>query len=269
MPVPETGRQYRTVRKVRLGDVRASGRLRLDALARYLQDVANDDAMDAELDGAMSWVVRRVTIAVYQWPVFADHVELVTFCGAIGSRFAERRTSILVDGVLRADADALWVFFDPASGRPAVLGPQFLQIYGEAAGGRRASSRLTHPAPPDGARRRPWPQRTTDYDLLGHTNNAIGLAAVEEVVGEGGVPAEVEVEYRDAIEPGDEVHLVTAAANGRDLEGQRQAIGPASDLPSVALWLTVAGQVRFSARMLGAGLDTGLGAGLETDLGAG
>ena len=41
--------------------------------------------------------------------------------------------------------------------------------------------------------------------------------------------------------------------------------GPAGDLPSVALWLTVAGQVRFSARMLGADLETGL----DTSLGAG
>jgi acyl-ACP thioesterase len=221
---------------VRLGDVRMGGRLRLDALARYLQDIANDDAMDAGLEGAMSWVVRRVTIEVGRWPQFADMVELITFCGAIGSRFAERRTSVLVGGEAVIEANSLWVYFDPISGRPAVLPAQFDELYAQAAGGRKASSRLGHPPPPAGAARRAWPQRVADHDLLGHTNNAVALAAVEEALGDG-VPAsvEVEVEYRDAIEPGDAVELVTVQEPG--------------EATPDAMWLTVAGQVRVSGRM--------------------
>ena len=45
---------------MRLGDVDPSGRLRLDAIARYLQDVASDDAADAGLD--TGWVARRTLI---------------------------------------------------------------------------------------------------------------------------------------------------------------------------------------------------------------
>src|SRR5215217_7895312 len=56
VPVPERGRTFTASRLTRLGDVSPGGRLRFDAIARYLQDVANDDAVDAALEGAMAWV---------------------------------------------------------------------------------------------------------------------------------------------------------------------------------------------------------------------
>jgi len=41
------GRHYATEAVVRLGDVLPSGEARLDAVARYLQDAASDDAVTA------------------------------------------------------------------------------------------------------------------------------------------------------------------------------------------------------------------------------
>ena len=58
------GRTFRTERTVRLGDVDSGGWLRLDAIARHLQDVASDDALDADLPNPMGWVVRRTMIRV-------------------------------------------------------------------------------------------------------------------------------------------------------------------------------------------------------------
>src|SRR3954468_4318440 len=181
VPVPVSGRVYRAGRQVRLGDVRPCGRLRLDALARYLQDVANDDAIDAGLPNAMGWVVRRVEFELApRLPSFRDEVELVTFCGGTGSRWAERRTDVCVDGETLARAAALWVHVDPVRGRPMPLPPAFLELYGEAAAGRSVAARLRHDPPPDGAPASHWPLRATDLDLLGHVNNAIALAAVED-----------------------------------------------------------------------------------------
>ena len=240
VPEPTSGRIYRATRSVRLGDVRPSGRLRLDALSRYLQDVANDDARDADLPNAMGWVVRRVAMELGpRLPSFREDVELATFCGGTGSRWAERRTDISVDGDVLVRVAALWVHVDPVSGRPAKLPPEFLELYGEAAGGRVVTSRLQHEPPAaaeasdaaeavSGVRPcRRWPLRVTDFDLLGHVNNAIALAALEDsLVRDEGVPARVEVEYRDAIEPDDQVDLVREP--GR-------------------MWLVVDGRVRVSA----------------------
>ena len=49
-------------RALRLADVGRDGRLRLDAIARLLQDVAGDDTVDAAQAPDAAWVVRRVVI---------------------------------------------------------------------------------------------------------------------------------------------------------------------------------------------------------------
>ena len=229
VPVPASGRTYTTARRVRLGDVRPSGRLRLDALARYLQDIANDDATDAGLENAMAWVVRRVVFELAPGLTsFRDDVELVTFCGGTGSRWAERRTDVGVGGEVLVRAAALWVHVDPVRGRPAPLPPEFLDLYGEAAGGRTVAARLRHEPPPDNiAAPRRWALRATDLDLLGHVNNAIALATVEDsLIRDEGLPRRLEVEYRDAIEWEDDVQLFRSP--GR-------------------VWLVVDGRVRVSA----------------------
>jgi hypothetical protein len=64
---PGPGRQFTTRRRVRLGDATPKGRLRLDAVARYLQDVANDDTRDADWSDPHWWVVRRTVIDVHEF----------------------------------------------------------------------------------------------------------------------------------------------------------------------------------------------------------
>ena len=88
------GRSYTARRRVRLGDATPNGRLRLDAVARYLQDVANDDGRDADWSDPHWWVVRRTVIDVRTFPVYLQEVDLTTWCGGVGSHWAERRTRI-------------------------------------------------------------------------------------------------------------------------------------------------------------------------------
>lgn len=207
-PVPARGRTFGATRTVRLGDAGLDGSLRLDALARFLQDVAADDAHAVGLRDA-SWVVRRTVLVIDGRPRYGDRIELTTFCGGIGSRFAERRTSVVGPGS-RIEASSLWVFLD-GRGRPAPLPPVFVEAYGEAAGGRTASSRLglRAPAPEQAAAGAPWPLRATDFDVLGHVNNAVYWAMVEDDPVERG---RVVLEYRTPIEPGASVALVRSAS---------------------------------------------------------
>src|SRR5258706_13439448 len=151
VPVPETGRLFRRSQEVRLADVSPGGRLRLDAFARYLQDVSNDDARDSGIPDPMAWVVRRMVVEVRQFAIFGEVLELTTFCSGIGSRWAERRVSAIGDRGAVMNAATLWVHLDLETMTPKRLPADFDKVYGEAAGGRTVRSRLMHDAPPRGA----------------------------------------------------------------------------------------------------------------------
>ncbi|MEO6651363.1 MAG: acyl-ACP thioesterase domain-containing protein [Ilumatobacteraceae bacterium] len=174
------GRTFRTERTVRLGDVDAHGRLRLDAIARHLQDVASDDALDADLPNAMGWVVRRTMIRIEQPGVLNERIALTTFCTGAGRSWAERRTSISGAEGAAIEAVSLWVQIDVDTGRPARLGPAFFDRYGTAAAERVVSSKLSLPAPPAGSRGTPWSFRRSDLDPFEHVNNAAHWVVAEE-----------------------------------------------------------------------------------------
>ncbi len=232
---------------MRWGDADATGRLRLDSIARYLQDVANDDSRDAGFDPSAAWVVRRTVMVVEQQVRGAEMVEVTTFCGGLGRRWAERRTSLTGDRGGRVEAAALWVRLDPRTGRPAPLDQAFLDAYGEAAGGREVSARLQHGPAPGGAQCRPWPLRSTDVDRFGHANNAATWEAVEDELARlGVVPAWAEMEYRDAIEPSDAVQLLTAPLVDVGIVDVGIVDVGIGDV-GTGMWLTVDGTVRASA----------------------
>lgn len=182
LPVPAMGRRFTAERSVRLGDVDIRSELRLDAIARYLQDVATDDAIDAGLGNAMGWLVRRTMIRVVRPCVLNQRLTLVTFCTGVGRSWAERRTTIGDASGAAVDAVSLWVQIDTDSGRPTRLGDDFFDRYGEAAAGRTVSSKLGLAGPPEGAERRPWRFRATDLDPFRHVNNAAQWAAPESLL---------------------------------------------------------------------------------------
>jgi acyl-ACP thioesterase len=209
VPVPVSGRTFRQVRTVRLGDASPGGRLRFDALARMLQDIANDDANEVLANG-QSWVVRRVAIEVAQAASFGESLTLTTFCGGVGSRWAQRRTSIVGERGARIEAAALWVHIDMSTLRPAVLAPDFEAAYGEAVNGRMVKARLQHDDPPTTVGT-PYVARFVDFDVMGHMNNAAYWNAVEEELSvrrEIRHPMRAEMEYRQGIEPHNHASLV-------------------------------------------------------------
>ena len=180
-------RRVRLDQRVRLGDVTPRRRLRLDAVARYLQDVAADDGDDALLPPGAGWILRRIDLVVDRLPALGDDVVLETRCTGIGAgaRWAERTTTIrdaTTDG-LAVTARAVWVYVDLITLAPRGLPPEFFAVYGDAVREHRVSARLSLPKVDPASVRVPWPLRRTDIDVYGHVNNANYWAAVEEWLG--------------------------------------------------------------------------------------
>jgi acyl-ACP thioesterase len=204
VPRPASGRVYEGQRRVRLADVSPAGRLRLDAAARFLQDLSADDTADAALEDAEAWVVRKTVIEVAAFPRYLEPLALATWCSGTGSHWAERRISIVGERGGAIEAATTWVHIDLDSGRPTRIPAGFDELYGEAHGGRRVKARLDHPDPPvgdlDGFG---WPLRFSDFDVLGHVNNAACWQIVEEALSrhrDRRAPMRAEVQHRTAIE---------------------------------------------------------------------
>lgn len=217
--LPSTGRVYVGQRRVRLGDATPAGRLRFDALVRYVQDVANDDTREAGFDDVMGWVVRRTVIEVRQFPVYLEPLALSTWCGGVGSRWAERRVRVVGEGGGAVETATLWVHLDTETMRPKVLPPSFHELFSPSAGGRTVRARLLHADTPGVVTtRHPFPLRFTDFDVLGHVNNAVYWETVEEELArrrELRAPLRAELEHRAPIEPGADVEVVAEEKPGR------------------------------------------------------
>ncbi len=218
-------RRYQGTFVVRLGDADEFGQLRLDGVARFLQDVATDDWVDTGVESNDVWVVRRTLLRrldLDRWPKYLDRLTLTTWCSGVGAAWAERRTTFELGGITLLEANALWVPTD-SSGQPVRLRQSFFDVYGEAVRERKVSSRIATAPQPRDASRRPWPLRRSDVDVVGHVNNAAVWLAVADVLS---VPqTRVCVTHHAPIEWGDDVSLVTAPG---------------------ALWLDVDGAVRVS-----------------------
>lgn len=195
--LPAAGRRFTARRRVGLGDVTPGARLRLDALAEYLQDVATADYDDAALPGTFAFVLRRVAVEVGAMPVLGERLTLTTFCGGLGQRWAERRTRIEGDRGALVDTAAIWVSID-GTGRPVRLPDGFVDCYAEAAGGRAVTARLVLGAPPEHSSMRAWQLRYADLDTMGHINNAAHWQAAEELL-QGRPLRRALVEYASAL----------------------------------------------------------------------
>lgn len=211
VPLPVEGRVFATMRRVRLGDASPGGRLRLDAVARLLQDVSDDDTRSAGFEEAAGWVVRRTVVDVERFPTYLEVLHARTWCSGIGGRWAERRVELTGDAGGSVGAATLWVHLDPATMRPLALPERFHRTFGEAAGGRTVRATLHHrPLPVELPPSRPFPLRFSDFDVMGHMNNANYWSAVEEELARRRdlrAPLRAEIEHRDAIDPGTSVDV--------------------------------------------------------------
>jgi acyl-ACP thioesterase len=233
------GRVTTITRHVGLGDVGPDARSRLDGVARIVQDVSDYDASTVSIDGMGLWILRRLELRIATTPRFRAEVVAQTWCSGVGARWAERTSTLHVDGQPCVEAIAIWVHTDPERGAPTPLPPGFDAVWGATAGGRKVSARLRHAAPPAGAPRRPWPLRVTDIDVVGHVNNAAYWPAIEDELARRGGPRvrSATIEFRSGLDLSDAVDLVVTDGDA-DIASESG--------PGFAAWLCVGDDVRAS-----------------------
>jgi acyl-ACP thioesterase len=207
VPPPTSGRYFGLEMLPGLADCAPTGRMRLDAVARWLQDVAWADVEDAGVAGHALWILRRTRIQVRRFPQIRERCLVRTFCSGIGRLVAERRTVISpLAHPDRHDVEtvAVWVHLDPVTRRPCGLTPAEYAIFATSGyGDRDVGHRLRHP--------RPVPGSEIDLDLADHVNNAAYWELLEEELLNSAdavaasaelVSFDAEIEFRDGAQPG-------------------------------------------------------------------
>jgi acyl-ACP thioesterase len=213
---PLDARSYLSRRRVRLSDMDAAGRVRLDAVARFLQDAAIDDVEETGWGiPEHLWVIRKIRADVVS-PLLRDRaLEITTWCSGVAAVAAGRRWSVQGDAGGHIELDSVWIHLGPDQ-RPARIGE--FGPYAPAAAGRPVSTKLELPDLPVDAARVPWALRSTDLDANGHVNNAIYWQGVEDWCAREGMdastPHRVELDYRDPIDLDDRVELAAFAGAG-------------------------------------------------------
>ena len=145
---PTEGRVFTDRARAGLGDVAPSGRVRLDTIARWLQDAAFADLLDSGVPDDGVWIVRRLRLRVERFPRMHEHVSVATWCSGAGSLVAERRSTVRGDDGGLVEAVALWVHLDPVGARPRPMPEGFEAVYAPSAAGRRVRARLRHRGEP-------------------------------------------------------------------------------------------------------------------------
>jgi acyl-ACP thioesterase len=197
------GRSFRGRQQVGAADVDGAGNVHPFAIARWLQEVAFADGLDAGIGAESFWVIRRLRLEIKRLPAFPEALELETWCSAKAKSLAERTTTISGDGGAELTATAIWVHVDPKTRLPARLPASFEATYGPSAGGRKARGGLRHPPePPSGAERHEWWFGRSQIDFAGHVSNLWYWQVAEEhlempTAGTG--PVALEAEFRSGI----------------------------------------------------------------------
>jgi acyl-ACP thioesterase len=196
-----------------LGDTDGRQRLRLDAVARYLQDIGYDHlTVVEEGDLHPGWIVRRTVIDVLSPIEFGEQVHLRRWPSALSNRWCNMRIQVRTDNGGRIETEMFLIHVDIEAGRPARMTERFMAPMLAATTEHRLRWRAALRESPDAAGERwPFPLRVTDIDRYGHVNNAVHWAAVEEALGRfpdaGEAPYRVILEHAGPVMGGDDVSI--------------------------------------------------------------
>ncbi len=206
-------RTFTDKHRVGAADADADGVAHLSAIARWLQETAFADGIDADIAQHTFWIIRRLTLAVERLPAYGEELTLRTWCSAAAKSVAERRTALTGSEGAAVEAETIWVHVDVGTRRPTRLPDLFHDVYGSSVGERRPRTSLRHPAHPAAdAETLAWFFGAADVDLAGHVSNLWYWAAAEEFLdltplhdAEPGSAATLEAEFRSGMGRGEAV----------------------------------------------------------------
>jgi acyl-ACP thioesterase len=181
-PLPQEGLGFASAWPVRAGDVDPYNRLRFDAVARYVQDIAEEELHSTFFHHSdPSWIVRRTVIDVVRPVVWPDRVELLRWCSAMSTRWTNMRVRVTSAGGGLIETEGFWININESTNMPTRISDEGLAYLARTTHEHRLRWRawLTETAPQESDTDLLFPVRATDIDSYNHVSNAVYWQAVE------------------------------------------------------------------------------------------
>jgi acyl-ACP thioesterase len=184
MPVPDGhpdvfGREW----PLRVGDIGRTGRLRLDAACRHIQDIGQDQLREMGFEETHPlWIVRRTMVDLIRPIEFQDMLRCRRWCSGTSNRWCEMR--VRVDGRKGGliESEAFWININRETQMPSRIADDFLAgLHKTTSVDRLRWKGYLKPGSRDDASEiHEFPVRVTDIDLFDHMNNSVYWSVIED-----------------------------------------------------------------------------------------
>ena len=208
--LPGSGYVYQTSWRLGTFDIDEHMTLRLDGVARYIQEVGAEHLADAGLaEVHPHWIVLRTVIDVLEPIELPSDITFRRWCAALSTRWCSMRVQLEGSEGGRIETEGFWICVNKDTLTPSRLVDECVARFGSTTDNHRLKWRtwLTEPVA-DGAET-PFPLRRTDIDPFEHVNNTIYWHGVHEILHASGIapPYRAVLEYRSPIKFGERVTI--------------------------------------------------------------
>jgi acyl-ACP thioesterase len=200
---------------LRVADIDATARLRLDAAARHIQDIGQDQLREGGFQETHPlWIVRRTMVDLIRPIEFQDMLRLRRWCSGTSNRWCEMR--VRVDGRKGGliESEAFWININRETEMPSRIADDFLErLHRTTDIDRLRWKPYLKPGSRDTADQiREFPVRFTDIDLFDHMNNSVYWSVVEEYLSAAPEllrgPTRITLEHEGPVALGDKLEIL-------------------------------------------------------------
>lgn len=233
---PDTGYVYRTSWRVATGDLDTNLHLRLDGVARYIQEVGAENLVDAgEAEEHPHWLVQRTVIDVVEPMEFPNDVSFSRWCSALSSRWCTMRVDLVGSDGGRIETEGFWIAINAKTLTPQRVSDTLVERFASTTDVHRLKWRPWLENPGELDEMMPFALRRTDIDVFEHVTNTAYWHAIHEVMAlcpdVCTPPYRAVIEYRRPIKYGEDI-TIGWARRGDDVQ---IALSVGDDIRAAAL----------------------------------
>jgi acyl-ACP thioesterase len=241
---------------LRVADIDRAGRLRLDAAARHIQDIGQDQLRELGFEETHPlWIVRRTMVDLLRPIEFQDMLRMRRWCSGTSNRWCEMR--VRIDGRKGGliESEAFWININRETQMPSRISDDFLAgLHKTTSVDRLRWKSYLSPGSRDlrsgAVEIHDFPVRVTDIDLFDHMNNSVYWSVIEDYLASHlelmEAPLRITIEHEAPVALGDKLEIISHVHPA----GSTEQFGPnLADRPVTTLTYAVGDEAKAVVAM--------------------